>query len=432
MMASVEDVGKLGVTGRHIILGVTGSISCYKCVSLASHLTQLGALVDVVLTEAAQKFVTPLTFSSVTGRKVYTDLWSEDGSVAHVRLGESADLYVIVPATANTISKLAAGSADNFLLVTALAARCPLVVCPAMDGGMYSHPAVQANIATLESRGVVMLGPCEGRMASGLVGMGRLLEPAQIIGHIRRELGRKFGSMVGKRVVVTAGPTRERADPVRFISNRSTGKQGVAIAQASIDEGADVTLITGPIESSLIPFGLQQHVSIESALELRDAVLVYACGARGPCEATTSTMEAVKSVTGPEQGVVADVLIMTAAVGDFRPANPVQHKIKKTDFQVPGGGDGGMRIDLVANPDILLSVKEERERQKGAGVAVSPVVVVGFAAETRDVVKYGRDKLKRKGLDFIAINDVSDAQSGFGVDTNRVVLLGADGTEVIL
>ncbi len=368
---------------KRIVLGVSGSIACYKSADLASKLTQAGAQVDVILTAAAQKFISPLTFQAVTGRTVYTDLWDEHGHVNHVRLGESADLLLISPATAHTLGKLANGLADNMLTVTALAARCPVLVAPAMDGGMYSHPAVAANVATLEARGVTIIDPKEGRMASGLVGKGRLPETAEMIGHVRLALG-KQGKMQGKRVLITAGPTQEPFDPVRYISNHSSGKQGIAVAQAALDAGASVTLITGKVHVP-IPLGVTHH-KIQTALELHDAVL----------------------------GRVSehDVLIMAAAVGDFRPKTAASHKIKKdpTTNAVPS-------VELARNPDILKAVKAWRESHD------HDLYVVGFAAETQDIIAHGADKLQRKGLDLIAINDVGGTQTGFGVDTNQMYLL---------
>jgi phosphopantothenoylcysteine decarboxylase / phosphopantothenate---cysteine ligase len=374
------------LTDKRITLGVTGSIAAYKAVDLASKLTQAGALVDVVMTAAAQQFVTPLTFRSVTGRPVHTDLWDMAEHIAHVQLGEQADLLVIAPASAQTVAKLAQGLADNLLTVTALAARCPLLIAPAMDGGMYDHPATQANIQTLAGRGAIFIGPAEGRMASGLVGKGRMVEPAELLGHIRLALA-KGGALHGRHIIISAGPTQEPIDPVRYLSNRSSGKQGLALAQAALDAGARVTLIAGPLTESL-PIGLK-HWPVRSAQEMCDAVLTAVAD--------------------------ADALLMAAAVADFRPAQFAAQKIKKTK------GEGPPAIHLTANPDILLAVKEQRERTGW------PRLVLGFAAETEKALAHGRDKLARKGLDFIAINDVSRADAGFEVDTNRVVLLGRQG-----
>ncbi len=369
---------------KRIVLGVSGSIACYKSADLASKLTQAGALVDVILTEAAQQFVTPLTFQAVTGRTVYSDLWNRDGHVQHVKLGESADLLLVSPATAHTLAKLAQGFADNFLTVTALAARCPVVVAPAMDGGMFAHPAVQENVALLRARGVVVIEPKEGRMASGLVGKGRLPETAEMIGHIRRVLGRN-GVLAGKHVLISAGPTQEPIDPVRFISNHSSGKQGVALAQAAVDMGAEVTLITGRIHEP-IPFGVN-HVQIQTAVELHDAVMAVI----------------------QEQ----DILIMAAAVGDFRPKNPATQKIKKEMDGVP-------TIELTRNPDITVAVRAWK------AVNHAELFMVGFAAETQNWLENGQSKLARKGLDLIAVNDVGGTQTGFRSATNAITLLGKD------
>ncbi len=371
---------------KRIVLGVTGSVACYKVVDLASKLTQAGALVDVIMTEAAQQFVSPLTFRSVTGRPCLTDMWSLDEHVRHVGLGETADLLVIAPATANTIAKLAYGLADNLLTVTALAARCPIMVAPAMDGGMYEHPSTQANVATLQDRGVVLAGPVEGRMASGLSGLGRMMEPAELLAQVRLTLARD-GVLSGRRVVVTTGPTREAIDPVRFISNRSTGKQGLAVAQAALDAGAAVTLIHGPVFEP-IPYGVQA-VPVQTTQEMGEAVL--------------------------REVLNSDALFMVAAVADFRPGTQSDRKIKKTDEA------WGLAIGLEVTLDILTAVKEQREK------CGCPKVTLGFAAETHDAFEYGRDKLLRKGLNFIAVNDVMNKGVGFEVDTNQVLLLSSAG-----
>jgi phosphopantothenoylcysteine decarboxylase/phosphopantothenate--cysteine ligase len=374
--------------GKCVLLGVSGSIACYKSIDLASKLTQAGATVDVIMTEAAMRFVTPLAFRSVTGRPVYSDMWDLGEHVQHVGLGESADVLVIAPVTAHTLAKLAHGLADNLLTVTALAARCPLIIAPAMDGGMYSHAATQANVETLRLRGAVLAGPASGRMASGLVGVGRMVEPAELFGHIRLLLARG-GAMAGRKVVVTAGPTREALDPVRFISNRSTGKQGIAIAQAALDAGADVTLIAGPI-CEPTPFGAHV-IAVQTTQEMADA-----------------TLEAVKDV---------DVLYMVAAVADFRPEAVAERKIKKTETEE----QWGLAIGLEKTLDILTAVKEQRDRTG------YPDLVLGFAAETHNAFEYGRDKLLRKGLDYIAVNDVLVKGAGFAVDTNQVTLLDRNG-----
>ena len=372
---------------KHILLGVTGSIAAYKAVDLASKLTQAGALVDVILTDAAARFVTPLAFRSVTGRAVHTDMWALDAHVRHVGLGEAADLLLIAPATAHTLSKLAYGQADNLLSLTALAARCPVVVAPAMDGGMWQHPATRANVATLSERGILFAGPVEGRMASGLSGVGRMLEPLELLGEARRVLA-GGGPLAGRHVVVTTGPTREALDPVRFISNRSSGKQGMAMAQAALDAGARVTLIAGPT-CEPPPYGALV-VPVQTTQEMGDATL--ACTAD------------------------ADALLMVAAVADFRPQTVADRKIKKTE-----NADWGLAIGLEKTLDILTAVKERRDRTG------FPRIVLGFAAETHNAFEYGRDKLLRKGLDFIAVNDVMAEGAGFAVETNRVILLGRGG-----
>lgn len=375
---------------KRIVLGVTGSIAVYKAVDFASKLTQAGALVDVLMTEAAQRFVTPLTFQAVTGRAVHTDLWqSAAGSdlpthIAHVGLAEGADALIVAPATANTLAKLAHGFADDILSVAVLAARCPLLVAPAMDGGMYAHPAVQANVETLVSRGVKVLPPEAGRFASGLVGQGRLPETPTLLGATRALLGQS-GMLQGRHVVVTAGGTREALDPVRFLTNRSSGKQGYAVAQAALDAGATVTLISAAHLDT--PYGVQL-VSVDSARAMQAAVL--------------------------EHSAQADALVMAAAVADFRPTSTSDHKIKKTDE---------LTLQLEKNPDILLSVAERRRASK------MPHVVVGFAAESQNLAAYALDKLERKGLDLLVANDISAPDAGFEVDTNRVLIFAQGSIE---
>src|SRR5215212_147312 len=260
------------LTNRRIILGVTGSIAAYIAADLASKLTQSGVQVDVILTGAAEKFVTPLTFQSVTGRRAYVDadLWGREAHVLHVGLGHAADLLVIAPCTADTIAKLAHGQADNLLAVTALAMQSPLLIAPAMDGGMYDHPATQENIATLKKRGTTFIGPAEGHLASGLAGVGRMLETAEIIGHIRLILG-QHGLLTGKKIVITAGGTQEPLDPVRVLTNRSSGKQGYALVQAALELGAQVTLITTPTSLTL-PVGAR-ILQVQTAKQMLDCVL---------------------------------------------------------------------------------------------------------------------------------------------------------------
>ncbi len=367
--------------GKRIVLGVSGSVAAYKAADLASKLTQAGALVDVVLSEGAERFVTALTFASLTGRKAHTSLWEGDAHVAHVGLGEGADLLLIAPCSANTLAKLAAGQADNLLTLTALAARCPVLVAPAMDGGMFEHPATQANLQTLRQRGVQILGPAQGRMASGLVGLGRMLEPAEILGHARLALSRN-GPLAGKHLVVSAGGTQEPLDPVRYLSNRSSGKQGFALAQAALDLGARVSLVVGATAAALSTPTGAERTDVETAAQMAEAVL--------------------------ELSRVADVLIMAAAVADFRPRQVQAHKIKKGALP---------RIELEHTQDILLAVAEQRRR------VGRPAVVVGFAAESEDLLKNAQEKLERKRLSMIVANDISAPDAGFAVDTNRVTLL---------
>lgn len=370
---------------QKILLGVTGSIAAYKAADLASKLTQAGAQVDVILTEAATKFITPLTFQSVTGRKAYADLWGDDAHVIHVGLGESADLLVIAPATADVIAKMAHGLANDLLTVTALAARCPVMIAPAMDVGMFEHPATQANLKVLVERGITVIGPAEGRMASGLMGKGRLVEPVELLGHIRLMVSRG-GPFTGRKFVVTAGGTQEAIDPVRFISNHSSGKQGFAMAQAALDRGADVTLIAGP--NSLPPIVGVKLANVRSAADMADAVL-KAC-------------------------VDADALVMAAAVADFRPEAEAEQKIKRGVLEV-------YDLRLTKTVDILMAVAEQRERTG------KPTLTVGFAAETQNLIDNAREKVFKKKLSLIVANDVSAADSGFLVDTNRVTIVDAGG-----
>jgi len=372
---------------KHIILGVTGSIAAYKAAEIASKLTQGGALVDVILTASGEKFITPLTFQSVTGRRTFTDsdLWGREGHITHIALGHYSDLIVIAPVSANTMAKLANGIGDNLLSIAALAAHCPLILAPAMDGGMFSHPATQANVETLRQRGVLFIGPASGHLASGLTGPGRLSDPQEILGLIRFTLSRG-GPLAGKKVVVTAGGTQEAIDPVRVISNRSSGKQGYAIAQAALDAGADVVLIAGR-NALAPPFGCQ-YLPVQSAQEMAEAVL----------SATTH----------------ADVLIMSAAVADFRPIKAASEKIKKEQ--------GAPIIALEPTPDILSQVTQRR------GSSGYPLRVVGFAAETQNLIENASRKMQNKALDMIVANDISSTTTGFDVELNKVSFLYPNGS----
>jgi len=377
---------KSPLQNKQVLLGVSGSIAAYKAADLASKLTQAGALVDVILTQAALQFVTPLTFQSVTGRRAYcdADLWGNEGHVQHIGLGKSADLLLIAPATANTLAKLAHGLADNLLTVTALAATCPLVVAPAMDGGMYAHPATQANLEVLLRRGATLVGPAEGHLASGLAGVGRMLEPIELLGQARWVLSRS-GPLRGRKVLVTASGTQEPIDPVRVIANRSSGKQGFALAQAALDQGADVTLISGPTHLTA-PTGAQVE-NVHTADEMLAAVL--------------SAL--------PE----TEILIMAAAVADFKVAAPAIDKIKK-ESGIPA-------IRLEATPDILHAVAQFKAQEGW------PRLTIGFAAESQNLLKNARNKLQAKKLDLIVANNIAALDAGFAVDNNRITLLFPDG-----
>ncbi len=369
------------------MLGVTGSIAAYKAAELASRLTQQGARVSALLTEAALEFITPLTFQSVSGQKAYTeeDLWGGEGHVVHIQIGQSSDLIIIAPASANTIAKIANGIADNLLTVTALAASCPLIIAPAMDAGMYSHPATQQNIETLKARGVHFTGPAEGHLASGLVGPGRMQEPSRIAALARCLLSRS-GPLAGKKILVTAGGTREALDPVRFLSNYSTGKQGYALAQAALDLGSDVVLISAPTNLEA-PFGCQL-LQVQSAREMQDAVLANLQDAHA--------------------------LVMAAAVADYRPAKTEKEKIKK---------DSALQsLQLDPTDDILKTVAEYKKKH------ALDIKIVGFAAESRQLKENAMKKMRAKNMDMIVANDISDPQAGFAVETNKVLLMYADGS----
>lgn len=365
--------------GRHVVLGVTGSIACYKAVDLASKLTQGGALVDVVMSEDATRFVAPLAFGSIIHRPVTTSLFDPDSelSVEHVALADRADILVVAPATANTLAKMSLGLTDNALVATYAATAAPVLAAPAMDGHMWENAAIQENVSRLKARGIRVVGPDSGYLASGKVGAGRMAAPEEILGHVRAMLGSN-GALAGRRLVVSAGGTREPLDPVRVITNRSSGKMGYALAEAARDMGASVTLVSTSETLDAPP--AVEVVRVEQALEMQDAV-EQAC--RG-----------------------ADALIMAAAVSDYRAAEASPHKLKKT-------GDT-LSLTLVQNPDILSSVK-------------GPTVRVGFAAESRDLLENAKGKLVSKGLDMIVANDITESDSGFGADTNKAAILTADG-----
>ncbi len=376
------------LAGKRIVLGVTGSIAAYKAAMLASTLHQAGAQVDVIMTEAATKLVTPLTFQSLTGRPVHVDMFRllDQTDITHVSLGMRADLLVIAPASANTLAKMAMGMADNLLTTTVLAARCPVVVAPAMDADMYAHPATQENVAKLRQRGVIVVDPEFGHLASGLVGRGRLAEIDEIIGRIRWVLGRD-GDLAGINLLVTAGGTQEPIDPVRVITNRSSGKMGYAIAEAALDRGANVTLVSAP--TAMRPPTAAKMVPVTTAEEM--------------CEEVLSKMRH------------ADVLVMAAAVADFRVDHAATQKMKR--------GEKTMPLSLVPNPDILMETQKQQERGQ-------KLLRVGFALESEKLLEGARDKLTRKRLDLIVANRVDSAGGVFGSDRNEVVMLDCTGRQI--
>jgi len=367
------------LTDKTIILGITGSIAAYKAADIASKLTQAGAKVEVVMTEPATKFIAPLTLHSITGRAVVTDMFdlASQHTIEHVAIGEAADVMVIAPATASLIAKAAVGIADDMVTLTVLATRAPVIVAPAMDANMFANPVTQENLAKLKDRGFIIVDPERGRLASGKVGWGRLADVEKIIGTIKQVLGRS-GDLADKRLVVTAGGTQEPIDPARHISNPSSGKMGYAIAEAARDRGAQVKLIAAPTS-------LPQPAGVEVI----------------PVRTTAEMKQAVAKATAK-----ADALIMAAAVTDYQPKTTARAKIKK--------GTPSLTLELVRTPDILAEVK-------------GTFIRVGFAAESEDLVANAKKKLQNKQLDLIVANDITDKKSGFGVDTNKVILIDKKG-----
>lgn len=363
-----------------VVLGVTGSIAAYKAAELASRFTKDGFRVDVIMTESAQRFIAPLTFRNITGRPVVTTMWDIDSefSVEHVALAEAAEVVLIAPATANIIAKIACGMADDMLSCTVLATRAPIVIAPAMNDNMWANTVTQENVARLKRRGFIFVGPARGRLASGKLGLGRLTGLDEIYGITLQVLGRK-GDLAGKNIVVTAGGTQEPVDPVRCLTNRSSGKMGYAVAEAARNRGAQVTLISAPTTLPNPP-GIKV-IYINTADEMLKAV-----------------QSAVKG---------ADTLIMAAAVADFRPVKTAGKKIKRADLS-------DLTLELEKTPDILAQVKGDFIR-------------VGFAAESHDVVANARDKVQRKGLDLIVANDITEKDCGFGTDTNRITIIDSKG-----
>jgi phosphopantothenoylcysteine decarboxylase/phosphopantothenate--cysteine ligase len=367
------------LTGKTIVLGVTGGIAVYKAADLASKLVQAGAKVRVIMTKNALEFVTPLTFEAITTNSVITDMFDTDAEhrINHIALSEIADVIVIAPATANVMAKIAGGLADDMLTTTVLATHAPVVIAPAMHTAMWENAVTRENTAKLVKRGFHIIDPAVGRLASGGYGPGRLPDTEVIIGHINMVLGQN-GDLAGKRIVVTAGGTQEPIDPVRIISNRSSGKMGYAIAEAARDRGAEVTLITTPTAISK-PVGVK-IIAAETAVQMKT--------------------EVEKSV------VDSDVLIMAAAVADYQVAEVSTAKIKKES--------GDLTLKLVHTPDILAEVKGN-------------FLKIGFAAESQDLIANARKKVEKKKLDLIVANDITEEHSGFGADTNKVVLIGKDG-----
>ncbi len=372
--------------GKRLVLGVTGSIAAYKAVGLLRSLARDSATVSVVMTQAATKFVTPLTFEVLSGRRVATDLFESHEEMAHLTVPEQAHAIIVAPATANFLAKAALGLADDLLSTMLLNARCPVIVAPAMDGDMWTHPTVVQHVQVLRARGVVVLDPEVGPLASGHVAQGRFPAESRIINAVHAALNPRR-DWQGQQVLVSAGPTQEPIDPVRFISNHSSGKMGYAIAEAARDRGAEVILVTGP--SALTPPPGVTTVSVNTASEMADAL--------------------------NRHFPAATVLIMAAAVADFRPKSQATQKLKKQ-------GKSELVLDLEATPDILAMLSARRTSQ----------IVVGFAAETEHVLSHAKDKLRGKGLDLIIANDVTQAGCGFGSDDNAVVILSAAGEQRVL
>lgn len=381
-----------------VVLGVAGGIAAYKACEVLRGLTESGCDVTVVPTAAALKFVGAATWSALSGKPVATDVWKDAHRVPHVRLGQDADCIIVAPATADLLARATHGIADDLLTNVLLTARCPVVLAPAMHTEMWEHPATQHNVALLRERGVLVLDPASGRLTGADTGPGRLPDPAAIVSAVHDVLrGRAAGrsaDLAGRRIVISAGGTREEWDPVRFIGNRSSGRQGVELARTAISRGAIVTLVTAHMDVD--PPAGAEVVRVESAAQLRSAMLAQAEG--------------------------ADVLVMAAAVADFRPAEPGEHKLKR------GEAGPDLSLPLAQNPDILHELVVNRAQ------AGRPLIV-GFAAETgdpgRDVLTLGREKLARKGCDLLIVNDVGSGRA-FGQPDNEVVILAADGAETLV
>lgn len=372
------------LAGRRVVLGVSGGIACYKACTIARRLTEMGAAVDVVLTSSAGRFVGPATFEALTHRPVFTSLWERDTTLAHLELGQNADLIVLAPATANLIARAAQGIADDILTAMLLARTAPVLVAPAMNDEMFAHPATQKNLETIRAMGWLVVGPEIGPLAEGTSDRpGRMTEPEAIVAAAERKIRAPGGALAGKRVVVTAGPTREGLDPVRVFTNRSSGRMGYAVAAAAYGRGADVTLVSGPTTLP-IPFGVDV-VTVETTADLQEAV-------------ATALAD-------------ADVLVMAAAPADYRPQEERQDKRPR--------GDGPVDVRLEPTIDVLETTRSKRK--KGS-------VIVGFALETSEGVQRARGKLDRKGLDLIVLNMANEPGAGFDVETNRVTLISRTDT----
>lgn len=370
--------------GKKIVLGVTGGIAVYKAVDLVSRLRKQGAEVRVVMTNHAKEFVTPLTFKEISGNKVAVSMWesNQEFNVEHIALANWADVFIVAPATANIIAKMACGIADDLLSTTLLAAQAPIIVCPAMNTGMYNHPATQENLGKLQSRGVTIMPPAVGMLACGVSGPGRLPEPQQIVEFVKDFFAKREGDLRGLKVLVTAAGTREPIDPVRFVGNRSSGKMGYAIAQIAAERGADVLLVTGPSALPIPPNVAYQKVETTGEM-------LAAC------------LEAYDK---------ADIVIKAAAVADYRPHDVAAQKIKKKT-------DDALTVVMDKNPDILKELGARKKQQ----------ILVGFAAETQNLLENAREKIVKKNLDMIVANDVTAAGAGFNADTNIVKFLFPDG-----
>lgn len=370
--------------GKKIVLGVTGGIAVYKAVDLVSRLRKHGCEVRVVMTEHAQKFVTPLTFKEISGNAVATSMWNsnQEFNVEHIALANWADAFLVAPATANILAKMTYGIADDLLSTTLLAAQAPIVVCPAMNTGMYLNAATQENIAKLQSRGITVMPPASGHLACGTSGPGRLPEPQQIVEFMSSFFAGREGDLRGLKVLVTAAGTREPIDPVRFVGNRSSGKMGYAVAQMAAERGAEVLLISGPSALAVPPN--VKAVQVESTNEMLEACLAAYDG--------------------------VDIVIKAAAVADYRPRDVADQKIKKKN-------DDALTVVMDKNPDILKTLGAKKTHQ----------VLVGFAAETQNLLANARDKVVKKNLDMIVANDVTAAGAGFNSDTNIVKFLYANG-----